>query len=148
MRIAAAFFFAVLIFISCNEEIKKDIPDPTGKWENPIKWDNNYITLTVRPDSVMLFKCKRLFCPGTKYFIAAGKWSIENDSILVMKQFTDGRKYELKEIFPELTTIGSDTANIIGFEMTAKFIMAKDSLYDIETSGQRSKEKIYGRVKN
>jgi hypothetical protein len=148
MRIIAAILLSALFFISCGEEVKKDIPDPTGKWENPVKWDNNYITLTVRPDSVMLFHCKKLFCPGTKYFVAVGKWSIEDDSILVMKQFTDGRKYELKELFPELTTIGSDTANIIGLNMDARFIMTKDSLYDIETTGQRSKQKIYGRKQN
>jgi hypothetical protein len=145
MRIFSAFLFSTLLFISCNEEAKKNIPDPTGIWENPVKWDNNYITLTVRPDSIMLFKCKKLFCPGTKYFVSAGKWSIEKDSILVMKQFADGKKYELEELFPELANIGSDSANIIGLSIEAKFIMTKDSLYDIETTGQRSKAKIYAR---
>ncbi|MDQ3108767.1 MAG: hypothetical protein M3R17_02640 [Bacteroidota bacterium] len=145
MRTGLVFFFSVLIFVSCKEETKKDIPDPKGKWENPVAWDNNYITWTIRPDSVMLFKCKKLFCPGTKYFVSAGKWSIENDSILVMKKFTDGRKYDLKELFPELSTIGSDSFNIIGLDMEARLLLTKDSLYDIELTGKRSKQKVYAR---
>ena len=144
MRTFLVFFIPSLILFACNEEIKKERFDPTGRWESVLPWDNNTITLTVRPDSTMLFKAKKLFCPGTKYFVSAGKWSIENDSFLVMKQFTDGRRYELKELFPELA-VDSDSLNVIGLDLSAKFIITKDSLYDIEPDGKRSKEKIYVR---
>ncbi|CAN5437730.1 hypothetical protein BH09BAC5_BH09BAC5_21360 [soil metagenome] len=148
MRNTFLISICALFFAACNTPVKKELPDPKGKWESMTPWDNNTITLTVRPDSTILFKAKKLFCPGTKYFISVGKWSIENDSFLVMKKFTDGRKYELKDIFPELTHIGSDSVNIVGLELEAKFILTKDSLYDIETSGKRSKEKIYVRKNN
>ena len=144
MRKFILFLLPALILISCGEEVKKQAPvDPKGKWESALPWDNNIITLTVRPDSTMLFKAKKLFCPGTKYFVSAGKWHVENDSFLVMEQFTDGRKYELDDLFPELANIASDTLNIIGLQLNAKFILTKDSIYDIETSGKRSKDKIY-----
>lgn len=145
MRLFAAFLFAALIVVSCNNEPEKKTVaiDPTGKWESVMPWDNNTITLTVRPDSMILFKAKRLVFDGIKYFVSAGKWSIENDSFLVMKQYTDGRKYELKDLFPELDSIGADSTNVMGLDLSAKFILTKDSLYDIEPTGKRSKEKIY-----
>jgi hypothetical protein len=146
MRIFVFILFSASFIFSCKEPVKKAASiDPKGKWESVLPWDNNTITLTVRPDSMILFKAKKLFCPGTKYFVSAGKWSIENDSFLVMKQYTDGRKYELKELFPELADIGSDSVNIIGLALEAKFILTKDSIYDMEPSGKRSKEKIYVR---
>jgi hypothetical protein len=144
MRIFLLFLIPPLLLFSCGEPAKKAAPDPKGKWESFMMWDNNYITVTVRPDSTILFKAKKLFCPGTKYFVSVGKWSVEKDSFLVMSKFTDGRKYELKELFPELTTIG-DSINIIGLDLEAKFILTKDSLYDIEPNGKRSKDKIYVR---
>lgn len=143
MRIFFSLFFIGCILFSCSEPPKKTAVDAKGKWENPLPWDNNFITLTVRPDSVMLFKAKKLFCPGTKYFVSAGKWHVENDTLLVMKKFTDGRKYELKDLFPELTHIGSDSVNIIGLDLEAKFILTKDTLFDMELNGKRSKEKYY-----
>jgi hypothetical protein len=146
MRIFFLLFIAVLLF-SCNEPVKKTTADPTGKWENPLPWDNNFITLTFRPDSVMLFKAKKLFCPGTKYFVAVGKWRMQNDSMVVMKKFTDGRKYELKDIFPELTHLGSDSVNVIGLDMEARFIVTKDTLYDVELNGTKSKTRHYLRKK-
>ena len=145
MRNLILFLIPALFVFSCKEETKKDLPDPKGKWESAIPWDNNTITLTVRPDSMILFKVKKLFCPGTKYFISAGKWHVENDSLLVMEQYNDGRKYDLDELFPELKDIGSDTVNVIGLDINAKFILTKDSLYDIEPTGKRSKDKIYMR---
>lgn len=145
MRTFVVFLFTALILVACTNEPEKKKPaiDPTGKWESMMPWDNNTITLTVRPDSMILFKAKRLVFDGIKYFVSAGKWSIENDSFLVMKQFTDGRKYELKELFPELDSAGADSTNIFGLDLSAKFILTKDSLYDIEPTGKRSKEKIY-----
>ena len=76
------FFLSIILLssliISCEEPIKKEAINPIGKWESVLPWDNNTITLTVRPDSTILFKAKKLFCPGTKYFVSAGKWKIEN----------------------------------------------------------------------
>ena len=143
MKIFAPLFFLCCILASCHEPAAKQAFDPRGKWENPLPWDNNFITLTVRPDSVMLFKAKKLFCPGTKYFVSAGKWSIEHDTLLVMKKFTDGRKYELKDIFPELTQIGSDSVNIVGLDMEARFIITKDTLFDVELNGKRVTKRYY-----
>jgi hypothetical protein len=143
MRTFLVFFFPALFFISCSEEVKKEKIDPTGRWESVLPWDNNTITLTVRPDSTMLFKVKKLVFNGIQYFVSVGKWHVENDTLLVMEQFTDGRKYEMNELFPELTNTGSDTLKVIGLELSAKFIITKDSLYDIEADGKRSKEKIY-----
>lgn len=144
MRTFILFLIPVLLFISCQEEVKKkEAIDPTGKWESVLPWDDNTITLTVRPDSVMLFKAKKLVFDGIKYFVSVGKWHVEQDSFLVMEQFTDGRKYDLDELFPELANIGSDTLNVIGLDLSAKFILTKDSIFDMENSGKRSKEKIY-----
>jgi hypothetical protein len=146
MRNFSLLFIAAVIF-SCNGPAKKPAMDATGTWSNPLPWDNNFITLIVRPDSVMLFKAKKLFCPGTKYFVSVGKWHMENDSLLVMNKFTDGRKYELKDIFPELTHLGSDSVNIVGLDMEAKFILTKDTLFDRELNGTRVKKRYYLRKK-
>src|SRR6187551_1055449 len=96
------FIFSAALLFACNEPaaVKKEPIDAKGKWESVLPWDNNYITLTVRPDSIILFQAKKSFCPGTKYFVSAGKWQIENDSFLVMKRFTGGKKHTVKELFP------------------------------------------------
>lgn len=143
MRAFFAFLIPVLFLISCKEEVKKTKIDPTGRWESVLPWDDNTITLTVRKDSVILFKAKKLVFDGIQYFVSVGKWHVENDSFLVMEQFTDGRKYEMNELFPELTGTGIDSSKIAGLDLSAKFIITKDSIYDIETDGSRSKEKIY-----
>ncbi len=143
MRTFLLLFLTTIFIFSCTEPAKKNLLDPKGKWESVMPWDNNTITLTLRPDSTILFKCKKLFCPGTKYFVSIGKWSVENDSFLLMKNFTDGRKYNVKDLFPELANIGSDSVNIVGLELEAKFILTKDTIYDLEPTGKRSKEKKY-----
>ncbi|HET6993302.1 MAG TPA: hypothetical protein VFJ43_18345 [Bacteroidia bacterium] len=134
--------FSFFIF-SCKEPAKKNPVNPIGIWESEVPWDNNDITVTVRPDSMILFKAKKIFCPGTKFFVSVGKWSVENDSFLVMKQHNFGKKFMVKELFPELEKTEEDSANVIGVDIEARFILTKDHLYDIETNGKRSKNKIY-----
>lgn len=144
MKIFLSIILLSSLIIACEEPVKKEAVNPIGKWESVLPWDNNTITLTVRPDSVMLFKAKKLVSDGIKYFVSVGKWKIENDSFLLMEQFTDGRKYELDELFPELANLDPESKkNVIGLELSAKFILTKDSIYDIEPTGKRSKEKIY-----
>jgi len=92
---------------------------------------------------MMLFKAKKLFCPGTKYFVSVGKWHVENDSFLVMQQYKNGKHFELKDVFPELTKIQGDSNNVIALDIEARFLYTKDHLYDIEPDGKRSKKRIY-----
>lgn len=141
-----AFVLAAVFFVSCSDRDKPKI-DPIGTWENTTHWDNNKITLTIRPDSTMLFKCEKSFCPGTKFFVAVGDWHIENDSLLVMKPITDGRHYEIRDLFPELTQIGKDSNNVHALDVTARLIMADSSLYDIDVNGKRVPEHRYRKTK-
>lgn len=144
------FFFSLALLASCGEPAKeaakKNGLDPIGGWHSHTSWENNDITLTVRPDSTMLFKCIKSFCPGNKYFVAIGKWHIEHDSILVMQKIT-GHKYEVRNLFPELTGPAADTLNVIALDIEAKFLMDADHLYDIEPNGKRSAARYYDRKK-
>jgi hypothetical protein len=132
----------VLTLVSCAERDKPKM-EPIGVWENTTHWDNNKITLTVRPDSTMLFKVEKSFCPGTKFFVAIGDWHIENDSVLVMEPITDGRHYEIRDLFPELTQIGKDSNNVNALDVSARLIMADSLLYDIDANGKRVTEHSY-----
>lgn len=130
-----------LFSVACSErqaEIK-----PIGVWENTTHWDNNAITLKVRPDSVMLFKAEKMYCPGTKFFVAAGKWHIEQDSFLVMDPFTDGRTLELQEYFPELMQSHKDSANVIVLSVNAKLIIRDSLIYDMSPEGKAVRERTY-----
>src|ERR1044071_7214244 len=105
MRFAAA-VVVILFLASCGN--RHPAVDPVGVWENTTHWGDNKITLTIRPDSVMLFKAERGYCPGQRYFVSVGKWHIENDSVLVMEELTDSTHFELAEIFPELVQGAKD----------------------------------------
>jgi hypothetical protein len=137
--------FAVILFASCSERDKPKV-EPIGVWENTTHWDNNKITLTVREDSTMLFKVEKNFCPGTKFFVAVGDWHVENDSVLVMEPITDGRHYEIKDLFPELTQIGKDSNNVHALDVSARLIMADSCLYDLDANGKRFTEHAYRKV--
>ena len=135
----------VLLLASCAERDKPRV-EPVGTWENTTHWDNNKITLTIRPDSTMLFKVEKSFCPGTKFFVAIGDWHIEHDTILVMEPITDGRHYEIRDVFPELTQIGKDSNNVISLEISARLIMADSSFYDIGENGKRVQTHNYRKI--
>lgn len=140
--------FAVLIvtaFSSCTER-PKEIASPIGVWQNPKQWDNNLITITVRPDSVMIFKAEKSFCPGTKFFVSAGTWHIEQDSFLVMESFTDGRTIDVNEYFPELVQSQKDSMNVLPLEVTARLLFDSDHIYDVQPDGKRSNERVYNRI--
>lgn len=141
MRFLAPAFFLLTVFSSCSER-KKEV-DPVGVWQNTTHWDNNAITLTVRPDSMMLFKVEKSFCPGTKFFVAVGKWHIEQDSFLVMEQYADGRHYDLGELFPELVQTQADSHNVITLDVTARLIMRDSLIYDISPEGKATPEHVY-----
>ena len=136
-------FLFFMLALGCGNPAKKTAVSPVGTWQSHQPWDNNFITVTVRPDSSILFKAEKSFCPGTKYFISVGKWHIEKDSILVMKQYTDGRKYQIKDLFPELTKNASDSNNVIPLDMEAHFIFSRNHLYDIEPDGKPSSTRYY-----
>jgi hypothetical protein len=139
------FAAVVLLLASCSERSKPKV-DPVGVWENRTIWDNNRITLTIRPDSTMLFKVEKSFCPGTKFFVAIGDWHIENDSLLIMEPVTDGRHYEIRDLFPELMQTKLDSNNVIALDISAKLIIADSSLYDISSEGKRVPEHSYGKI--
>jgi hypothetical protein len=128
--------------VSCSEK-KKPALNPVGVWQNTTHWDNNAITLTVNPDSTMLFKAEKSFCPGTKFFVSWGKWHIENDTILVMEQFTDGRKKDLGELFPELIQTQRDSGNVIGLALSARLIIGDSLIHDVNPDGSASTERVY-----
>ena len=132
----------VLLTASCSEK-KKPAMNPVGVWQNTTHWDNNAITLTVNPDSTMLFKAEKSFCPGTKFFVSWGKWHIENDTILVMEQFTDGRKKDLGELFPELVQTQRDSSNVIGLSLSARLVLRDSLIHDLNPDGTASMERYY-----
>jgi hypothetical protein len=100
----------------------------------------------MRPDSMMLFKVEKSFCPGTKFFVSVGKWHIEQDSFLVMEQYTDGRHFELRELFPELVQTQQDSMNVNSISVSAKLIIADDVIYDVQPDGKRALERTYKKI--
>lgn len=150
--LGALFLFAGItagLLSACGERSDKPAKtkiDPIGVWQNRVPWDNNRITLTVRPDSTMLFKVEKSFCPGTKFFVAIGDWHIEQDSLLVMTSITDGRHYEVRDLFPELMQTQRDSNNVIVLDVNAKLIMADSSFYDISPEGKAVPEHSYRKI--
>ncbi len=141
MRYLITSLIIVLSLCSCNErapEVK-----PIGTWENTTHWENNAITLKVRPDSIMLFKVEKSFCPGTKFFVSAGKWHLEKDSFLIMEPFEDGRILELNDYFPELMQTHKDSANVIQLSVSAKLIIRDSIIYDVSPEGKAVPERTY-----
>lgn len=134
-----------VIFVSC-EQREKAKSNPVGTWENVVPWDNNRITLVVRPDSTMLFKAEKSFCPGTKFFVAVGDWHIENDSILVMESIKDGRHFEVKDLFPELVQMQTDSNNVIPLDLNARLLLSDSSIYDMSADGKRVLEHRYHKI--
>ena len=145
MRILVA--LAIVLSLSACSERPGEKISPIGIWQNPIQWDNNLITLHVLPDSTMLFKVEKSFCPGTKFFVSQGKWHVEQDSFLVMEPFSDGRVLDVKATFPELAQLDKDSANILSIEVSARLLFDKDHVYDVQPDGKRSGERVYNKIK-
>lgn len=137
------FLFSSLLLIASCSEREKPKPDPVGVWENTTHWENNAITLKVRPDSIMLFKAEKSFCPGTKFFVSIGKWHVEQDSFLVMEQISEDFVYDLQQYFPELMQTSRDSANVFALALTAKLIMRDSLLYDLSPEGGAAVERTY-----
>lgn len=144
MRYIVPLAILLLLLVSCSE--RKPEVNPIGVWENTTHWDNNAITLKVRPDSIMLFKAEKSFCPGTKFFVAAGKWHLEQDSFLVMDPFPDGRPIELQEYFPELMQSQKDSSNVILVAINARLIIRDSTIYDVNLEGKSVPERNYRRT--
>lgn len=142
----AAVIFVALLFVACEERKEHKPTNPIGTWENVTPWDNNKITLTVRPDSTMLFKVEKSFCPGTKFFVSIGEWHMENDSILIMEPIVDGRHFEVRDLFPELLQTQKDSNNVIAMDISARLIVTDSSIYDISQNGQRVPEHRYHKI--
>src|ERR1044071_427436 len=135
--IAISFFF-----VSCGQR-NKPVVDPVGVWENTTHWGNNKITLKIRKDSIMLFKAERGYCPGQRYFVSAGKWHIEKDSILVMDQADDSTHFDLAEIFPELVQGAKDYNNVTVLTVSARLIIRDSLLYDVSPEGTAVPDRTY-----
>ena len=146
LTVLTAVIFFALFFISCEERKENKTMNPIGTWENVTPWDNNKITLTVRPDSTMLFKVEKSFCPGTKFFVSIGEWHMENDTVLIMEPITDGRHFEVRDLFPELLQTQKDSNNVIAMDISARLIVNDSSIYDISQNGQRVPEHRYHKI--
>lgn len=116
-----------------------------GTWHSHKPWNNREVTLKVRPDSTLVFIGKIMEKGDTNYLAAIGDWEILHDTILNMKLITDGRKYEPKDLFPELYENGAKP-NIVTAPITATYIIGDKNLYNI-TKNMRDTTQYYDRVK-
>ncbi|MGL5888394.1 MAG: hypothetical protein ACRC3B_00835 [Bacteroidia bacterium] len=160
------FLLAVVAFAACKPKPVPvqpiQIPDTTakaqekrasykpaeviGEWKSHEPWNNREVTLKVRSDSTMVF-IGQVSKEGKKqFFVTIGDWFIRNDSILEMKQITDGRRYDPKDLFPELYASG-DSANIIAAPVTATYIIGETNLYNIAKDGTREMTQYFDRIK-
>lgn len=142
----------LLIIVACNseqkEKEKKKSPELIGTWRSRAPWNNNTITLKVRPDSTILFKAQKDFCPGTKYFIAIGEWHIEKDSVLVFDQIQDTtRRYKGRDLFPELF-VTADSMNVMALPVSsAKYVFHNGNLHNMGTKGEAVLAEVFDRIK-
>jgi hypothetical protein len=117
-----------------------------GEWKSHEPWNNREVTLKVRPDSTMIFIGMTNEKGKKQFFVTIGDWSIRNDSILELKQITDNRRYNPKDLFPELYASG-DSANIIAVPITATYIIGETNLYNIAKDGTREMAQYFDRIK-
>lgn len=160
------FFLAVVAFVACQPRPKPVQPiqlqdttakpqsirasyKPTeviGEWKSHEPWNNREVTLKVRPDSTMIFIGMTNEKGKKQFFVTIGDWSIRNDSILELRQITDNRRYNPKDLFPELYASG-DSANIIAVPITATYIIGETNLYNITKDGSREMAEYFDRIK-
>jgi hypothetical protein len=142
--------FLLLSIVACNSEQKetKKLPELIGTWCSRTTWNNNTITLKVRPDSTILFKVQKDFCPGTKYFITIGEWHIEKDSVLVFDQIQDTtRRYKGRDLFPELF-VSADSINVMALPVSsAKYVFRNGNLHNMGTKGEAVLTEVFDRIK-
>jgi hypothetical protein len=139
---------AVLILLlcaACSGPAKKQF-NPQGKWVNTKPWDLNRITLEVRNDSVMIFRCVREEDSLTRQFLSAGHWQIAEDSFLVMTEMSKYWRAHPEIFFREELTQHSDSVRVVVIPMQARLLLSNDTIFDVNPDGTRSKEKFYTRI--
>lgn len=159
------FLLALLTFMACKPKLKpvqpRQLPDTTssspnrkplytptdviGTWKSHEPWNNREVTLKIRPDSTMIFIGMTNEKGKKQFFVTIGDWKIRKDSILELVQITDNRKYNPKELFPELYASG-DSANIIAVPITAAYIIGEKNLYNIRKDQTREMNQYFDRV--
>jgi hypothetical protein len=142
----AIFPVLLLLIAACNSPQKKDF-NPVGTWHNSKPWDINNITLEVRDDTMMFFRCVREEDSLTRYILAAGKWQIAEDSFLLMTELSRYWKENPKLLFAEEMAMENDSVRVLVLSMQARLQFHNDTLFDVNPDGSRSKEKFYTRKK-
>lgn len=132
----------VLTIAACNPRHPEF--DPVGTWQNTTHWDGNVITLTMREDSVMLFKTEKTVNGTTRFLLACGTWHIEQDSFLVMDPGTKGVTCSMNEMFPELTQIPGENVSML--EVSARLIMRDSLIYDLKADGTAEPLHTYRKI--
>lgn len=140
-----AIFVTTVILTACSEPAVK-INNPTGKWANTKPWDKNQITLELRDDSVMIFRCMRDDDSLKRQFLSAGHWQIAEDSFLVMTEMSKYWKEHPEIFFKEELSHHSDSLRVVVIPMQARLLLSNDTIFDVNPDGTRSKEKFYTRV--
>ncbi|MFM2018048.1 MAG: hypothetical protein RL007_1704 [Bacteroidota bacterium] len=141
--------FAILIllfFAACSEPEVQSL-HLIGKWANTKPWDKNQITLELRDDSVMIFRCVRQEDSLTRQFLSAGHWQIAEDSFLVMTEMSKYWKEHPEIFFKEELSHHSDSMRVVVIPMQARLQIHSDTIFDVNPDGTRSKEKFYTRLK-
>jgi hypothetical protein len=137
--------FLIILLISCNEPQKQEF-DPVGTWENSKPWDINAITLEVREDTMMLFRCMRNEDSLSRYILSAGKWQIAEDSFLIMTELSRYWQERPQLLFAKEMALENDSTRVLVLNMQARLLIHNDTLFDVNPDGTRSKEKFYTRV--
>ena len=120
--------------------------NPVGTWQNTTHWDGNVITLTMKDDSMMLFKTEKNIEGSTRFLLAVGKWHIEDDSFLIMEPYEQGTQFEMRELFPELMQHAGDSGNVSVLNVSARLIMRDSLIYDLTPDGKAEPARTYKRI--
>lgn len=135
----------LLFFAACAEPEVQSL-NLIGKWANTKPWDKNRITLELRDDSVMIFRCVREEDSLTRQFLSAGHWQIAEDSFLVMTEMSKYWKEHPEIFFREELSQHSDSMRVVVIPMQARLLIHSDTIFDVNPDGTRSKEKFYTRI--
>lgn len=136
----------LLLFLAACSEPEVQSLNLIGRWANTKPWDKNRITLELRDDSVMIFRCVREEDSLTRQFLSAGHWQIAEDSFLVMTEMSKYWKEHPEIFFKEELSHHSDSMRVVVIPMQARLKIHGDTIFDVNPDGTRSKEKFYTRV--
>lgn len=136
----------ILLFLAACSEPEVQSLNLIGKWANTKPWDKNRITLELRDDSVMIFRCVREEDSLTRQFLSAGHWQIAEDSFLVMTEMSKYWKEHPEIFFKEELSQHSDSTRVVVIPIQARLLIHSDTIFDVNPDGTRSKEKFYTRI--